>query len=328
MLQNIIPKDTGNGRIEIFSRSYLFLLVAVMLLTTGFLTACGRNLLQDGGSSGRSTDRLVIASPNYAEPQILAEMIRQLLESKLNITVDHKRNFQGSTAVHQALEAGDVQMYISYTGTQFTGILGMQVTEEWKSRDKVYEYVRDKFHEKYKVKVFPPFGFNNTYALAVRKETAEQLGLKKASDLVRYSPQMVIATDPTFQERKGDGWSDLVKAYGFSFKKVVGMAYDLMYQALKSGDVDAAVAYSTDGRLVAYNLVILDDDRKFFPPYDAVLFVKEEVLQKYPRIEEIVAPLLGSFTEESIARLNAKVDVEHKEPSEVAREYLKEKSLL
>ncbi|MDN5347749.1 MAG: osmoprotectant transport system substrate-binding protein [Clostridia bacterium] len=291
------------------------------------LTGCGPGLTEEKGAA-LNGGKLVIASQNYAEPQILSEMIKQLLEAKLHIAVDHKRNFQGSTAVHQAMEAGDVQMYVSYTGTQFTGILGMKVTEEWKDRRKVYEYVRDRFHEKYKVKVFEPFGFNNTYALAVRRETAEKLNLKKASDLAPHSKNMAIATDPTFQERKGDGWDDLAKTYGYNFKKVVGMAYDLMYQALKSGDVDAAVAYSTDGRIPAYDLVILEDDRKFFPPYDAVLFMKEEVLQQNPEVEKIIAPLIGSFTEETIAKLNSRVDVEKKEPAEVAREYLKEKGLL
>lgn len=306
----------------------LISIASLVVFVVGLLLpGCGRI---DKGAPGPGTtaEKVVIATPNYAEPQILAEMIKQLVEAKLNLTVDHKRNFQGSTAVHQALETGDVQMYVSYTGTQFTGILGMEVTPEWKDRKKVYEYVRDKFHEKFQVKVFTPFGFNNTYALAVRRETAEKLGLKKASDLAPYSKNMTIATDPTFQERKGDGWTELAQAYGFSFKKVVGMAYDLMYKALKSGDVDAAVAYSTDGRIAAYDLVVLEDDLKFFPPYDAVLFVKEDVLNKYPKIEEVIAPLIGSFTEETIAKLNAKVDVEQREPADVAKEYLKEKGLL
>lgn len=298
------------------------------LFLVGLLFAgCGQKAPEEKAASTPG-GKLVIASPNYAEPQILSEMVRQLLEAKLGITVEHKRNFQGSTAVHQALETGDVQMYVSYTGTQFAGVLGKEVTEEWKDRIKVYEYVRDQFHEKFKVKVFEPLGFNNTYALAVRQETAEELNLSKASDLAAHSKNMVIATDPTFQERKGDGWKELAETYGFEFKNVVGMAYDLMYQALKSRDVDAAVAYSTDGRIPAYNLVVLEDDLNFFPPYDAVLFVSEATLEQYPQIEEIVAPLIGSFTEEIVAELNSQVDVEKKEPEEVAREYLKAKGLL
>jgi len=297
----------------------------VSLLLVGVFLVAGAGCRASGGGE---KETLVIASQNYAEPQILSEMIKQLLEAKLGVTVEHKRNFQGSTAVHQALEKGDVQIYNSYTGTQFTGILGMDVTDEWKDRQKVYEYVRDKFHEKYGIKVFEPYGFNNTFALAVRKETAEKLGFEKISDLVSHAPEMTVATDPTFQERKGDGWDDLVKTYGLDFKEAKGMSYDLMYHALKAGDVDAAVAYSTDGRIVAFDLVVLEDDKNFFPPYDGALFVKEDLLEKHPEISEIVAPLIGSFDEETMSRLNSEVDVNKKDPSDVAREYLKEKGLL
>lgn len=308
---------------RVFKRTTIILAIAILVTMVG--GGCGGG--KEGATPGDKT-KLTIASQNYAEPQLLSEMVRQLLEAKLNVTVDHKRNFQGSTAVHQALETGDIQMYNSYTGTQFTGVLGMKVTDEWKNKQKVYEYVRDQFHQKYGIKVFPPYGFNNTYALAVRQETADRLGLKKASDLARVAPDMTIATDPTFQERQGDGWEDLAKAYGFKFKKVVGMSYDLMYQALKSGDVDAAVAYSTDGRLPAYHLVVLEDDRHFFPPYDAVFFIKEETLKQFPQIEEILAPLWGKLTEEEMAKLNQEVDVNKKDPADVAREYLKARGLL
>ncbi|HHV79876.1 MAG TPA: osmoprotectant ABC transporter substrate-binding protein [Firmicutes bacterium] len=289
------------------------------VLSAALLTGC---------RSTTNQEKIVIASHSFSEPQILAELVKQLVEKKVGITVEHKRNFQGSTALHKALESGDIQMYNAWTGTQFTGILQMEVTREWKDRRKVYEYVRDRFHEKYKVKVLEPYGFNNTYALAVRKETAEKLGLKKASDLIKHAPSMTVAVDQTFQERKGDGWADLAQAYGFKFKKVVTMTYDLVYQAIKSGDVDVAVAYSTDGRVAAYNLVTLEDDRGFFPPYDGVLFVREDTLQRYPEIEQAVKPLIGRLTDAEMAALNREVDVNKRDPADVAREYLKSKGLI
>jgi osmoprotectant transport system substrate-binding protein len=293
------------------------------------LCLVGVFLVVGAGCAGNSSQKkLVIASQDYAEPQILSEMVKQLLEAKMNISVEHKRNFQGSSAVHQALETGDVHLYNGYTGTQFTGVLGMEVTEEWKDRQKVYDYVKNQYHEKYGIKVFEPYGFNDTYAVVVKKETAQKLELKKISDLAAHSSEIRIATDPTFQERQGDGWKELQELYKLNCQEVVGMAYNLTYQGLKNNEVDAAVVYATDGRIVAYDLVVLEDDKNFFPPYDAVLFVKEDILEQYPEIEEIVAPLLGSIDEETIRRLNAKVDVEKKEPSEVANEYLKEVGLL
>ncbi|HHV35751.1 MAG TPA: glycine/betaine ABC transporter substrate-binding protein [Syntrophomonadaceae bacterium] len=283
-----------------------------------------------GAGCGKSDqEQLVIASQNFAEPQILSEMVKQLLEANMdNIVIEHKRNFQGSSAVQQAFETGDVHIYNSYTGTQFTGVLGMEVTEEWKDREKVYQYVKDKYHEKYGIKVFEPYGFNDTYCIAVRRDTAEKLNLKKISDLVPHAAELQVATDPTFKERKGDGWNELIETYGLDFKEVPGMSYDLMYQALKNKEVDAAAAYTTDGRIAAYDLVVLEDDKNFFPPYDGVLFIREDTLEKYPEIEDIVSPLIGAIDEETICKLNAKVDVEKKEPADVANEYLKEQGLI
>ncbi|HHV35729.1 MAG TPA: osmoprotectant ABC transporter substrate-binding protein [Syntrophomonadaceae bacterium] len=282
-----------------------------------------------GCGNSSEQEKLVIASHNYAETQILSEMVKQLLEANMdNIQIEHKRNFQGSSATQQALETGDVQFYVCYTGTQFTGVLGMEVTEEWKDREKVYQYVKNKHHEKNGVKVFEPYGFNNTYCVAVRRETAEKLDLKKISDLVPHAAEMKVATDPTFMERKGDGWKEFAETYDLDFKDASGMAYDLMYQALKNKEVDAAVAYSTDGRIATYDLVALEDDKNFFPPYDAILLVKEDILEKYPEIEEIIAPLIGAIDNETMTELNSQVDTEKKEPADVANGYLKEQGLI
>ena len=292
------------------------------------LCLVGVLLLSGVGCAGDDQEEVVIASINTAETQILGEMIKQLLEDNLDITVDHKRNFQGSSATQQALETGDVQMYNSYTGTQFTGVLGMEATEEWKDQDKVFEYVKDQYHEQYGVKVLEPYGFNNTYIIALRQETLDELGIEKTSELVSYAPEMSIATDPTFIERKGDGWNEFAETYGLDFKEVVGMSYDLMYQALKNKEVDAAVAYSTDGRIVAFDLVTLEDNKNFFPPYDCALFIKEDFLEKYPEIEEIVAPLIGTIDEAVMSDLNAQVDSEQKDPEDVARTFLEERELI
>jgi osmoprotectant transport system substrate-binding protein len=139
---------------------------------------------------------------------------------------------------------------------------------------------------------------------------------------------MSIATDPTFIERKGDGWNEFAETYGLDFKAVVGMSYDLMYQALKNKEVDAAVAYSTDGRIVAFDLVTLEDDKNFFPPYDCALFIKEDLLEKYPEIGEIVAPLIGTIDEAVMSDLNAQVDSEQQDPEDVARTFLEERELI
>lgn len=281
-----------------------------------------------GGTIGYAGEKLIAISQPYAEPQILCEAIKILIEKHTDLTVEHIPNFQGSTVMHQAMIHGDADMYISYTGTQFTGVLGMKVTPEWKNREKVLRYVQENFDKKFNVKWYDPFGFNNTFAIAVRRETAEKYNLKKISDLVPYASKWTIAVDQTFKERVGDGYYDFARAYGLKFRRVASMDYGLMYRALASGSVDVAVAYSTDGRIDALDLVVLEDDKHFFPPYDASLVIRKEVVEKYPIIDEIVKPLIGTISDADMQRVNRWVDVDGMSPREAARRFLKERGLL
>lgn len=273
-------------------------------------------------------ETITMVSQDYVEPQILCEMAKALIEKGTDLTIDHRRNFSGSSLVHQAVAHGDADIYATYTGTQFAGVLGMEVTAEWKDREKVLRYVQKEFAKRFDLKWYEPFGFNNTYALAVRKETADKLGLKKVSDLIPYAKDMVIATDQTFKERIGDGFYDLVDTYDLDFKKSMAMAYGLLYRAVNTGDVDVAVAYSTDGRIASMNLVTLEDDKGFFPPYDASLVISNRLLKKYPVIDELVQPLIGSITEAEMQRVNSWVDVDGLTVEEAAHKYLTEKGLL
>lgn len=279
-------------------------------------------------SAAANAETLVAVSQAYAEPQILVEIVKQLVEAHTDLEVDHRRNFQGASLVHAAFQSGDVDFYVSHTGTQFTGVLGMQVTEEWKDRDKVLAYVQDQFQERFDATWFAPFGFNNTYALVLNRDTMKRLGLSTMSDLAEHAPTLGIAVDQTFMARLGDGFYDMVDHYGYAFKQAVSMDYGLMYRAVAAGEVDAAVAYSTDGRIPALGLDILTDDRQFFPPYDCSLVVSNDVLEKYPIIRKLVEPLIGAIDESTMQALNKHVDVEHCNPQEVAREYLEQRGLI
>ncbi|MFO8059830.1 MAG: glycine betaine ABC transporter substrate-binding protein [Bacillota bacterium] len=298
---------TGGGRI-----SHLLVGALVLSLLAIGLAGCG------GG--GR---QLTIGSTNYAEPWILGEIAAVLLEDA-GFEVEHIRNFQGSTLLHSAMIAGELDLYPSWTGTQFTGVLKMEVTDEWRDRDKVYDYVYEQFNEQYDQTWSPPFGFNNTYILAVREEFAEEHNLHTTSDLKDLAPELVIAVDQTFQERTGDGYNDLLEHYDFEFEEAVAMDYGLMYRAVAQGDVDVAVAYSTDGRTITMDLQTLEDDLKFFPPYDGAMVMRNEILEQYPEIEEILSPMWGAFDEDTMGALNAEVDVHEKEYDDVAREFVED----
>lgn len=266
-----------------------------------------------------ATTQLTFLSANYAEVHILTEAAILLLEDNLDVEIRHVRNFSAAVLLHNAMLSGDADAYISYTGTQFTGVLGGEVTEEWKDREKIYDYVNEQFNERWNISWLEPFGFNNTYAVIVTREFAEEHGVEKISDLQGLSDQMTVAMDVMFRDRPGDGYEAMNAAYDLTWRRPVSMEYGLIYRATASGDVDAAIAYSTDGRISAMDLVILEDDRGFFPPYDCSIIIKNEVLEQFPEIPEILAPLLGAIDEETMGYYNKMVDVEQKEYDDVAR---------
>lgn len=278
--------------------------------------------------SVNAQETITMISQDFVEPQILCEMVKILIEENTPLQVDHRRNFSGSSIVHQAVIHGEADIYVSYTGTQFTGVLGRDVTPEWRDRQKVLRYVQEAFEQKFDLKWYEPFGFNNTYALAVRQETADQYGLKTVSDLIPYAKKMVVATDQTFKERIGDGYYDLIDTYGLKFKKALGMSYGLLYRAVATKDVDVAIAYSTDGRIASLNLVTLEDDLGFFPPYDASLVISNRLLQKYPQIDQIVQPLIGAITEREMQEVNSWVDVKGLSIEKAAQQFLTQKGLI
>lgn len=312
-------------------RKYSLSLVIILLIAS-IISGCSSP--NTGGNSappsGQKLEqkRLTLGSGVYAETWLMAELAKVLLEEKGGFKVEHIQNFSGATLLHNATISGNLDGYVTHTGTQFTGILEMEVTDDWKDRQKVFDYCKQQFGTRYKMTWLPPFGFNDTYAIVVTKEFAETNNVKKISDLVPLSPKMAIGIDQTFLERAGDGYKDFTKSYGLSFKKPVTMEYNLMYSALVNQEVDALVAYSTDGRIASLGLVPLEDDNRFFPPYDGALVLSNKTLEQYPEIREVLKPLWGLIDDEAMCDLNAEVDVNEREFTDVAREFLKQKGII
>ncbi len=267
---------------------------------------------------------VTIASTDFSEPWILAEIVKVLLEENGNLDVNHTNNIQGSTVLHAGMESGDFDMYVSWTGTQFTGVLEMEITDEWRDREKVFDYVHDEFQERYNATWLPPLGFDNTYALCVRREFAEEHGLETVSDIRSIAPEVEVSMDATFMDRIGDGWNDFMEHYDLDFARGISMDYGLLYRAVAEGDVDAAIAYSTDGRVSALDLVILEDDMNFFPPYDGAIVARNDALEEFPQIEEVLSVMWGAFDEGTMAGLNSQVDVDERDYQDVARDFCEE----
>lgn len=266
-----------------------------------------------------------IGSKNFTEQLILGEMMAQRIESATELEVVRKFNLGGTMICHEALLEGEIDIYPEYTGTALIAILGRE--ERPSDPDEVYGLVSSVYAERFDLRWLGPFGFNNTYAIAVREEVAELKDWQKISDLEDEAPDLKAGFTAEFSERP-DGYPGLKKAYGFEFGQAVNLDPALMYEAVKRGEVDLITAFSTDSRIPGYNLVILEDDRRFFPPYYAAPVVREETLEAHPAIKRALAPLRGVLDEETMRELNYNVDQERRAVKEVVREFLAAEGLL
>lgn len=284
---------------------------------------------------------ITVGSMNHAEQFIMAEIISLLLEDA-GYSADRKHNLGGTAVAHEGLIDGAIDTYPEYTGSGLMMILGLDVPEIETDPDRatpetdtglnphsqrVFEIVRDGYRKEFDVEWLEPFGFNNTYAIAVRPEMAEKHDLKTTSDLEPYAGDMLLGSDLEFPVRP-DGLPGFEEAYGYSFKDVMAGDSGLMYSALDQGDVDAIAAYTTDGRIPMLNLVVLEDDLDFFPPYNAAPIVRRSVLENDPELYGVMNQLAGRITNDDIASLNYRVDEEGAEPIDVARDFLHEQGFL
>ncbi|MCR4427208.1 MAG: osmoprotectant ABC transporter substrate-binding protein, partial [Firmicutes bacterium] len=279
------------------------------------------------GMAASSRKQITVASFNFSETLIMAEIFKQIVEANTDIQVRHVPNMEFRVVV-SATQTGEIDAYVTYSGTQFTTVLGQEVTEEWTDPKKVLGYARREVDRQYGMTLLDPLGFDNTYAVAVRREFAEKHGLRTVSDLRPHAPNMVMATDQDFLYREEVmSYKNFVKVYDIKFRRAIAMTYGLLYRAVRSGDVDAIMAYSSDGRIASMNLVVLEDDKQFFPPYDAMFIIRNETLKKYPELRGVLDRLAGAIDQETAQKLNARTDVDEVDPKIVARDFLREKGL-
>ncbi len=259
------------------------------LLVLGF--ACG------------SSDVVVIGSKNFTEQDVLGEILAQELEAR-GIPVERRFHLGGTFVCHNAIVGGEVDLYPEYTGTALTAILKRAPIQD---PERTLREVADDYARRWDLVWGPPLGFENTFALVVRRADAESLDLTTITDLGSAAAGMTAGFGPEFLARE-DGYPGLRRAYGFEFGRVVQLDLGLMYRALAQREIDVAVANSTDGRIDALDLVVLADDRRYFPPYQAAPVVREEALDRHPRLREALAALGGSLDEAGIRALNREVE--------------------
>lgn len=292
------------------------------ILAAGMALFLSAALALPGCSS--SGKKVTVGSMYFTENKLLAEMEAQLIEKNTDIAVERKFNMDGSPLCFQAIKSGQIDIYPEYTGTALMTLLKLPVDPD---PDSVYKTVSDEFEKQFQLSWLEPLGFNNTYAVAVTKEYAQQNNLKTVSDLVPLSGDLTFGAEHQFFDRN-DGYDGLVKTYGLAFKQTSKMDVSLKYQALAQNKIQATDAFTTDGQLKALDLVCLEDDKKFFPPYYAAPVVRDETLEKYPELGDALNKLGGQIDETTMQELNYKVDNEKKSVESVAADFLKEKGLI
>ena len=273
---------------------------------------------------GGRRNEIVIGSKNFSEQALLAEIVAQHLEARLHRPVVRRFYLAGSYICQQALLSGRIDAYVEYTGTALTAILHDPIQSD---PSTVFARVKNEYKQRFGMEVMPSLGFNNTFAIVVRGEDARRLNLKTIEDVARYTPQWRAGFGYEFMERP-DGYAGLAKAYGLEFSSTPRILdLGLLYRALLDKQVDLVAGNSTDGLLAARDLVILDDDKHYFPPYEAVPIVRQDTLTRFPEMRSAFQELSGKISDAEMRKMNYAVDGERRDIAEVAREFLHSKEL-
>ncbi|MCL1472524.1 glycine betaine ABC transporter substrate-binding protein [Argonema antarcticum] len=282
------------------------------------LASCNPNV------NSRGAD-IVIGSKDFTEQDILGEILAQQIEAKTNLKVDRRFRLGFTYVCHKALLAGQIDAYVEYTGTALTSVLKQKPISDPKL---VYQRLKQAYANQFELSVMPSLGFENTFAIIVRGEDAKALNLQTLSQATKYTPQWRGGFGYEFLERE-DGFPGLAKTYNLQFAKPPRvMDLGLMYRALIQKQVDMIAGNSTDGQIARLNLVVLKDDKQYFPPYEAVPIVRSATLKKYPQLRQVFQQLGGLITADEMRRLNYLVEGELRDVKEVVREFLELKGLV
>lgn len=277
------------------------------------------------GGCGKKQDAIKIATKPMTEQFILSEMLSILIEENTDLKVEITKGIGGGTGnIHPALIKGDFHMYPEYTGTAWIYVLKKDTIPD---NDALYKELQKEYEEKYDLKWVGSYGFNNTFGLGISKEVAEKYNIKTYSDLAKYSSEINFGAEYDFYERE-DGFDALCDTYGLKFKEHMDLDIGLKYEAIKSKKVDIINIFTTDGQLSVSDMVVLQDDKNFFPSYYCGTVVRKDILQKYPELEEVLMKMDGIVSESEMAKMNYEVEGNGKDERTVAKEFLESKGLI
>ncbi len=284
---------------------YLLVLAAVLPIT--------------GCSSGKKDSTVIVGAKNYTESLLTGEIMAQLLETKTDLTIERKFNLAPAVCF-ESVQKGEIDLFPEYTGGALIHYLKMDLIND---PDEVYNVVKEEYKKQYDLIWLESLGFNNTYANAVRKDFAEKNNIKTDSDLAPFTPDLVYGAEHGYLDRE-DGYYPMCDLYGYQFKKTLQMDIGLIYQSLDQGDMDVANVYTTDGLLYQYDLVVLEDDKHYFPSYYCAPVVRNDTLTRHPEIAEALSVLKNCATEQDMIKYNYMVDGQKMEIEDVADIFMKD----
>lgn len=292
------------------NRKTIRMLRAILIaITVCLMVSCGPS----------RADRVVIGSKNFTEQLVLGELFAQQIENQTHLPVERRFYLAGTYICHQAVLSGRIDIYPEYTGTALTAVLKEKPSAD---REQVYNQVKSEYAKRFQLEVGPALGFNDTFAIEIRGDDARRLGLKSISQAAGFTPKWRAGFGYEFMERP-DGYKGLAATYGLQFAETPRvMDLGLLDRALKDRQVDLVAGNATDGLIPALDLAILEDDRHYFPPYEAVPVIRGEALAHHPEISQALSLLAGKIRDEDMRRLNYAVDGQHRDVKEVVREFL------
>jgi osmoprotectant transport system substrate-binding protein len=281
-------------------------------------------ILAVSGCHSTAKSHIIIGSKFFTEQVVLAELLAQHIEARTGIHVDRKANLGGTLLCQKALQAGELDLYVEYTGTALAAVLNEAPSTD---SSNVYQRVKQGYAQRFYLEVTEPLGYENTFAMVIRGDDAQKLNLHKTSEIASIAPRWRVGVGYEFLERS-DGFSGWSKRYELHFAaQPAVMDLGLIYRALVDKKVDIVAGNSTDGLIDALHLVPLVDDRHYFPPYDAVPIVRRDTLAKFPPLRAALADLGGKISAEEMRHLNAEVDADQRDVTAVVRAFREGKNL-
>ena len=288
-------------------------IVLIFILISVFLMSCS--------SSTKVT--IVVGSKDFTEQYILGNMLTLLIEANTNFTVEYNENM-ASHVIFAAITTGVVDVYTDYTGTIYGYYLNRS---ESKDAQEVYDVSARELKEQYDLRMLGKLGFNNTFSIAVRQETAAEFNLRTISDLAKVSSGLIYGGSAEGQSRN-DGLPNLKRHYNMTFKEELVFHEDDRYSAIYNNEVQVSEVYSTDPQILEYNLFVLEDDLNYYPPYHGVIIIRNEIAEKHPGLVDVLNKLEGLLTDDIMRGLNYKVYFLNESPRSVAENFLKENNLI